>query len=140
MSVERYDPIANPYAPGAGTPPPALVGRDAIIDAAAIGLQRLRAARSHQQLMITGLRGVGKTVLLGKLAALGEHSGYRVVRVEAVGGDDTLRSLLRQCRTGRREPRPRQQGRPRPAVDRLGVAHRARHRVRDRPRRRHARP
>ena len=98
MSVERYDPIANPYAPGAGTPPPALVGRDAIIDAAAIGLQRLRAARSHQHLMITGLRGVGKTVLLGKLAALGEHSGYRVVRVEAVGGDDTLRSLLRQCR------------------------------------------
>jgi hypothetical protein len=98
MSVERYDPIANPYAPGAGTPPPALVGRDPIIDAAGIGMQRLRAHRSHQQLMITGLRGVGKTVLLGRLAALGEHTGYRVVRVEAVGGDDTLRSLLRQCR------------------------------------------
>jgi hypothetical protein len=98
MSDERYDPIANPYAPGAGTPPPALVGRDRIIDTATIGLQRLRAARSHQHMMITGLRGVGKTVLLGKLAALGEHSGYRVVRVEAVGGDDTLRSLLRQCR------------------------------------------
>jgi type II secretory pathway predicted ATPase ExeA len=98
MSVERYDPIANPYAPGAGTPPPSLVGRDGIIDGAGIGMQRLRAARSHQHLMITGLRGVGKTVLLGKLAALGEHNGYRVVRIEAVGGDDTLRSLLRQCR------------------------------------------
>jgi type II secretory pathway predicted ATPase ExeA len=98
MSDERYDPIANPYAPGAGTPPPSLVGRDRIIDTAAIGMRRLHAARSHQHLMLTGLRGVGKTVLLGKLAALGEHTGYRVIRVEAVGGDDTLRSLLRQCR------------------------------------------
>ena len=98
MSVEVYDPIANPYAPGAGTPPPALVGRDLIIDATSIALQRLRAARTHQHLLITGLRGVGKTVLLGKLGALGEHGGYRVVRIEAVGGDDTIRSLLRQCR------------------------------------------
>jgi hypothetical protein len=98
MLVERYDPIANPYAPGAGTPPPALVGRDSILDAAAIAMQRLLAARTHQHLLITGLRGVGKTVLLGKLGALGEHSGYRVVRLEAVGGDDTIRSLLRQCR------------------------------------------
>src|SRR4029079_619840 len=110
MSVERYDPIANPYAPGAGTPPPALVGRSGTIETADIAMQRLKSARSHQHLMITGLRGVGKTVLLGKLAGLGEnhgcpvlsghdeHTGFRVIRVEAVGGDDTLRSLLRQCR------------------------------------------
>jgi hypothetical protein len=98
MSAEHYDPIANPYAPGAGTPPPALVGRDAIIESADIALQRLRAARTSQHQLITGLRGVGKTVLLGKLAALAQHVGYRVIRVEAVGGDDTLRSLLRQAR------------------------------------------
>ena len=98
MSDERYDPIANPYAPGAGTPPPALVGRDAIIDGAEVALRRLAAARTSQHQLITGLRGVGKTVLLGKLAALGEHIGYRVIRVEAVGGDDSLRSLLRQSR------------------------------------------
>lgn len=98
MSVERYDPIANPYAPGAGTPPPALVGRDRVIETTTIGLQRLKSARTHQHVMLTGLRGVGKTVLLGKLAALGEHHDYRVIRIEAVGGDDTLRSLLRQCR------------------------------------------
>ncbi len=98
MSVERYDPIANPYAPGAGTPPPALVGRNAIIDDASIALQRWKAARTSQHLLVTGLRGVGKTVLLGKLAALGEHAGYRVIRVEALGGDDTLRSFLRQAR------------------------------------------
>lgn len=93
-----YDPVANPYAPGAGTPPPNLVGRDAVLEATSIALQRLRSGRSGQHRMITGLRGVGKTVLLGKLAAVAERNGYRVIRVEAVGGDDTLRSLLRQAR------------------------------------------
>jgi hypothetical protein len=98
MSGERYDPVANPYAPGAGTPPPALVGRDGLIDDAAISLRRLRQGRSTQHLMLTGLRGVGKTVLLGKLSALAEHERFRVIRVEAVGGDDTVVSFLRQAR------------------------------------------
>ena len=98
MSVELYDPVANPYAPGAGTPPPALVGRDKVIDDAAIALRRVRSARTSQHLLVTGLRGVGKTVLLGKLAALAERVGYRVIRVEALGGDDTIRSVLRQAR------------------------------------------
>ncbi len=98
MLEELYDPVANPYAPGAGTPPPALVGRDHIIEGAHIALRRLRSARAGQHLLITGLRGVGKTVLLGKLAALAEHVGYRVIRVEAIGGDDTIRSILRQAR------------------------------------------
>lgn len=98
MSGEGYDPVANPYAPGAGTPPPALVGRDALIDEAAISLRRLKGARSTQHLLLTGLRGVGKTVLLGKLAAVAEHEGFRVIRLEAVGGDDTVVSFLRQAR------------------------------------------
>lgn len=98
MSVEAYDPIANPYAPGAGTPPPELVGRDQTIEDAEIAMRRVVSARSSQHQLITGLRGVGKTVLLGKLTALAEHVGFRVIRVEAVGGDDTVRSLLRQSR------------------------------------------
>lgn len=98
MSGERYDPVANPYAPGAGTPPPALVGRDGTIELAEISLRRLAAGRSTQHLLLTGLRGVGKTVLLGKLAAVGENVGFRVVRLEAVGGDDAIVSLLRQTR------------------------------------------
>jgi len=98
MSGERYDSVANPYAPGAGTPPPALVGRDALIEAADVSLQRLLARRSSQHQMLTGLRGVGKTVLLGKLAAVAEQRGYRVIRQEAVGGDDTVASILRQAR------------------------------------------
>ncbi|HEY6635701.1 MAG TPA: ATP-binding protein [Acidimicrobiia bacterium] len=98
MSVEAYDPIANPYAPGAGTPPPELVGRDGVIEEAEIALRRILSARTSQHQLITGLRGVGKTVLLGKLTALAEHIGFRVIRIEAVGGEDTLRSLLRQSR------------------------------------------
>lgn len=98
MSGELYDPIANPYAPGAGTPPPALVGRDQVIANTDIALRRLQSSRSSQHLLVTGLRGVGKTVLLGKLATLAEHVGYRVIRVEALTGDDTLRSILRQAR------------------------------------------
>lgn len=98
MSVELYDPVANPYAPGAGTPPPALVGRDAVLDQADVAMQRLLAARTTQHHVLTGLRGVGKTVLLWKLASLAEHRGYRVIRVEALGGDDTVRSFLRQAR------------------------------------------
>jgi hypothetical protein len=98
MSVEVYDPIANPYAPGAGTPPPELVGRDQVIEDAEIALRRIVSSRTSQHQLITGLRGVGKTVLLGKLTALAEHVGFRVIRVEAVGGEDTLRSLLRQAR------------------------------------------
>lgn len=98
MSGEAYDPVANPYAPGAGTPPPALVGRDGILEAAEISLSRLAASRSAQHQLLTGLRGVGKTVLLGKLGAVAERAGFRVIRQEAVGGDDTVRSLLRQAR------------------------------------------
>lgn len=98
MSVEAYDPIANPYAPGAGTPPPELVGRDQVIEDAEVAMRRVVSARTSQHQLITGLRGVGKTVLLGKMTALAEHIGYRVVRVEAVGGDDTLRTFLRQTR------------------------------------------
>ncbi|HSJ70213.1 MAG TPA: AAA family ATPase [Acidimicrobiia bacterium] len=98
MSVELYDPVANPYAPGAGTPPPALVGRDRVIEDAEVALRRLTSARTSQHLLVTGLRGVGKTVLLGKLAAVAERLGYRVIRVEALGGEDTVRSVLRQAR------------------------------------------
>jgi len=98
MSGEAYDPVSNPYAPGAGTPPPALVGRDTVIETARTSLRRLRAGRSTQHVLLTGLRGVGKTVLLRTLSAVAEGEGFRVIRQEAVGGDDTVVSLLRQAR------------------------------------------
>jgi type II secretory pathway predicted ATPase ExeA len=98
MSEGRYDPVANPFAPGAGTPPPALVGRDEILETSEVALRRLRIGRASQHLLLTGLRGVGKTVLLGTLARQAQHVGYRVIRLEAMGSDDTLLSFLRQAR------------------------------------------
>jgi hypothetical protein len=111
MSGDVLDPVANPYAPGAGTPPPALVGRDQVIDAAQVSLQRLAAGRSTQHQMLTGLRGVGKTVLLRHLASIAESLDFRVIRQEAVGDDDTVVSLLRQCRSilDELDPTPRVQ-------------------------------
>ena len=106
MSGDLYDPVANPFAPGAGTPPPALVGRDGLLQSADVSLQRIRAGRSSQHMLLTGLRGVGKTVLLSKLAGVAEHRGYRVIRQEAVGGDDTVTSFLRQARRITEDLRP----------------------------------
>src|SRR5829696_3759013 len=58
------DPRRNPYAPGAGTRPPALTGRDKEIESYEVLIDRLRSGVAGQSMIITGLRGVGKTVLL----------------------------------------------------------------------------
>ena len=63
------DPRKNPYAPGAGTPPPELAGRDELIERAAIALDRIRTGRAARSLILHGLRGVGKTVLLSRIEA-----------------------------------------------------------------------
>ena len=59
------DPRLNPYTPNAGAKPPALVGRDDELEAFEVLLARLQRGRAEQSLLVTGLRGVGKTVLLG---------------------------------------------------------------------------
>jgi hypothetical protein len=70
------NPVRNPYSPGAGTRPPALVGREREIEAMDIALQRLRVGRDGRSQMLTGLRGVGKTVLLNEFEQLAEARGY----------------------------------------------------------------
>jgi len=80
------DPIINPFAPGAGTPPPALVGRDEIVAAAEIALHRIRRGRPEKSQMLLGLRGVGKTVLLNHIGKLAETIGYHVIKLEAPEG------------------------------------------------------
>lgn len=77
------DARTNPYAPGAGTLPPELAGRDEIIDKAAIALDRFRAGRAARSLLLVGLRGVGKTVLLTRIAQDSEARGFVVVSIEA---------------------------------------------------------
>ena len=77
------DPIRNPYAPGAGTQPPELAGRDDIRESARIALERTRAGRSTKSIMMVGLRGVGKTVLLDLIREKAESSGICALRIEA---------------------------------------------------------
>jgi hypothetical protein len=77
------DPISNPFSPGAGTPPPELVGRDPILAHARLLLGRVKAKKPEKSLLLTGLRGVGKTVLLNEIEHLARDDGYLTVFIEA---------------------------------------------------------
>ncbi len=77
------DPIRNPYAPGAGTPPPELAGRDELRETVRIALERTRLRRPAKSVLMVGLRGVGKTVLLDQLRKDAEATGIRAMRIEA---------------------------------------------------------
>jgi hypothetical protein len=77
------DPRENPYSPGAGTPPPELAGRDDVIERAAVALDRIRAGRGARSVILYGLRGVGKTVLLNRIRLDAESRGIVTVRMEA---------------------------------------------------------
>ena len=77
------DPIRNPYAPGAGTPPPELAGRDELRETARIALERIRRARPAKSVLLVGLRGVGKTVLLDRIRKEAETAGLHTLFVEA---------------------------------------------------------
>ena len=77
------DPISNPFSPGAGSPPPELVGRGPVLEQARILLGRVRAGRPEKSLLLTGLRGVGKTVLLNEIQRLAADADYRTIELEA---------------------------------------------------------
>lgn len=77
------DPRRNPFAPGAGTAPPELAGRDDVIERTAIALDRIKAGRPARSTILYGLRGVGKTVLLGTIRDEAEAVGMIVVNAEA---------------------------------------------------------
>ena len=76
------DPRKNPYAPGAGTKPPALVGRDGQIESFDILLERLENGYVERSMIITGLRGVGKTVLLDVFREKAEARDWATVEWE----------------------------------------------------------
>jgi hypothetical protein len=77
------DPIKNPFSPGAGAPPPELVGRDPILEQARILLGRVKQKRPEKSMLLTGLRGVGKTVLLNEIERQARAQSYLTVSVEA---------------------------------------------------------
>lgn len=77
------NPITNPYNPGAGTPPPELAGRDELREKVRICIERLRIGNSAKSLILVGLRGVGKTVLLDRMRSDAEGTGIQTLRIEA---------------------------------------------------------
>jgi hypothetical protein len=87
------DPDHNPFSPGAGTPPPALVGRNPLLQKADIALQRIQIGLSAKSLILVGLRGVGKTVLLFRIREQAEEARYKALMVEA-HEDKPLAELL----------------------------------------------
>jgi hypothetical protein len=77
------DPIRNPYAPGAGQRPPELAGRDIELRQFEIVLERVAAGRPERSLVLSGLRGVGKTVLLNTLRSMAMKRAWGTGKIEA---------------------------------------------------------
>ncbi|MEU4739190.1 ATP-binding protein [Actinosynnema sp. NPDC023658] len=77
------DPVRNPFAPGAGQRPPELAGRDKELRAFEVVLERVARGRPERSLVLTGLRGVGKTVLLGELRSMAVKRGWGAGKIEA---------------------------------------------------------
>jgi len=77
------DPRVNPYSPGAGSPPPELAGREQVIESVSIALDRMRNGLVARSVVLFGLRGVGKTVLLNRLQIEAEAKGLTTVLLEA---------------------------------------------------------
>lgn len=116
------DPLRNPYTPNAGARPPSIVGRDDQLQTFDLLLHRMAAGRTEQSMIITGLRGVGKTVLLGRFRATAISQGWVAVDEEVAKHSDTdfrrsmaawmrtalfalaTRTVERSLSTGRRHP------------------------------------
>lgn len=77
------DPLLNPYAPGAGTPPPELTGRHDLLERTRVALGRTKLRRHAKSFIAVGLRGVGKTVLLRETLRLAEQNDFHICYVEA---------------------------------------------------------
>lgn len=100
------DPVRNPYAPGAGQRPPELAGREKQIDAFDVVLERIALARPERSVMLTGLRGVGKTVLLNKLRSAAIARRWGTGKIEARPGQGLRRPLSSALHMAVREVAP----------------------------------
>ena len=93
------DPIRNPYAPGAGTQPPELAGRQEVLENVRIAIARARLGRSSRSVLMVGLRGVGKTVLLDRMWRDAEDSGVCTLQIEVQENRSLPSMLAPQLRT-----------------------------------------
>lgn len=93
------DAITNPFSPGAGTQPPELAGRGEILEGARVALGRNKLGRAARSRMFLGLRGVGKTVLLNRIAEMAIDSGHLNIVLEAPEDRPLPELLVPQMRT-----------------------------------------
>src|SRR5438105_5425186 len=77
------DEFENPFSPGAGSPPPELVGRDPVLQPARLLIGRTKRKRAEKSMLLTGLRGVGKTVLLNEIERIAKDDGCESLLMEA---------------------------------------------------------
>lgn len=92
------DEILNPFSPGAGSRPPALVGRDSLIRETEVLLARVKSGRAAKSMIMTGLRGVGKTVLLNRLASEAREQNYHVLMIEVDESQSFLKHLVQSLK------------------------------------------
>lgn len=92
------DPFKNPFAPGAGSRPPELAGRDEILHAARVSCGRAINGRAARSMMLLGLRGTGKTVLLSEIGRIAEAEGLLVSKIEAPEDSNLARLLFPELR------------------------------------------
>ncbi len=92
------DKITNPFSPGAGSPPPELAGREDILEQAEVLLARVRRKRPEKSMLLTGLRGVGKTVLFNEMECMTQARDYRTILVEALEGKPLAVMLIPQLK------------------------------------------
>lgn len=88
----------NPYVPGAGLQPPELAGRDRLLSDASIDMDRVLSGRPAKGLILLGLRGVGKTVLLNRLRSTADEKGFHTARIEAPEGTSLPQLLVPELR------------------------------------------
>src|ERR1700723_2825444 len=77
------DPVNNPFSPGAGAPPPELAGRNDILNHANLTFARIKNGKAEKSILLIGLRGTGKTVLLHQIEELANKENYYAFMIEA---------------------------------------------------------
>src|SRR5712691_2440423 len=120
ISCYSVDPVRNPYAPGAGQRPPELAGRDREISQFEVVLERVARARPERSMVLTGLRGVGKTVLLNTFRSMALQRLWGTGKLEARPDQSIRRPVASALHMAVRELAPRHRA-PDRIDDFLGV-------------------
>ncbi|MFT8479793.1 ATP-binding protein [Gluconobacter oxydans] len=93
------DATKNPYAPGAGTPPPILAGRDEILERTKVALARVKNGFPERSFIAVGLRGVGKTVIMNQVQQISDEQEYYNCYIEAYDGIDLPKEIVFKLRS-----------------------------------------